>query len=45
MECRQRLEKAMLVDEAGTNRVKEAKHREDAYLEERVRRTNEDTKK
>ena len=40
-ECRQRIEKAMLEDEEGTNRVKEAKHREDAYLEEQVRRADE----
>ena len=41
IECRQRIEKTMLEDEEGTNRVKEAKHREDAYLEEQVRRADE----
>ena len=33
--CRQRIEKAMLEDEDGSNRVKEARHREDAYLEQK----------
>ena len=37
-ECRHRIEKAMREDEEGTNRVKEAKHREIAYLEEQRRR-------
>ena len=34
--CRQRLETAMLADDLGSNRVKEAKAREDAYLEQAV---------
>ena len=45
VECRLRLEKAMLEDEAGNNRVKEAKLREDAYLEEQIRRADEDRQK
>ena len=39
--CRQRIEKAMLEDEQGSNRIKEARAREDAYLEERVRLADE----
>ena len=35
----------MLEDEDGTNKVKEAKHREDAYLEEQIRRADEDRMK
>ena len=43
--CRQRLEeKAMLEDEEGSNRVKEARHREDAYLEQKVREADEAAK-
>ena len=38
---RQRLEKAMLDDELGSNRVKEAHAREDAYLEQQVRQADE----
>ena len=45
VECRLRIEKAMLEDESGSNRVKEAKLREDSYLEEQVRRADEDRRK
>ena len=40
-ECRVRLEKAMLEDEMGSNRIKEAKAREDALLEQQVRIADE----
>ena len=43
-QCRQRLEKAMLEDEEGSNRVKEARYREDAYLEQKVREADEASK-
>lgn len=43
-QCRQRLEKAMLADEEGSNRVKEARYREGAYLEQKVRETDEAAK-
>ena len=42
--CRQRLEKAMMDDEFGSNRVKEARAREDAYLEQQVRAADEMSK-
>ena len=37
LSCRQRVQKAMLDDEIRSNRVKDARAREDAYLEQRVR--------
>ena len=40
-ECRIRLEKAMLEDEMGSNRIKEAKAREDAFLEQQIRIADE----
>ena len=39
--CRKRLEEAMLADELGSNRVKDARAREDAYLEQAVREADE----
>ena len=41
---RQRIDKAMLEDKDGSNRVKEARHREDAYLEQKVREGDEAAK-
>ena len=40
--CRQRLEKAVLEDGLGNNRVKAARQREDAYPEENVREGDRD---
>lgn len=40
--CRQRLEKAMLENDLGNNRMKAAREREDAYLEEKVREGDRD---
>ena len=40
--CRQRLEKAMLEGVLGNNRLKAAREREDAYLEEKVREGDRD---
>ena len=42
--CRKRLEEAMLADELGSNRVKDARAREDAYLEQAVRAADEASK-
>ena len=39
--CRKRVEEAMLADDLGSNRVKDAKAREDAYLEQAVRAADE----
>ena len=44
MTCRQRLEKAMMGDEFGANRIKDARARQDAYLEQQVRAADETSK-
>ena len=42
--CRSRLEKAMLEDESQSNRIKDARAREDAFLEQKVREAHEASK-
>ena len=43
-QCRDRLEKAMLDDETQSNRVKDARAREDAFLEQKIREADEASK-